>query len=63
MCGVAINGDPKKVVDAARDQGLLLSVAGTNVLRLTPPLIVTRADCDLAVAKLRAAADAVLLPG
>lgn len=62
MCGVAVNGDPKKVVDAARDRGLLLSVAGTNVLRLTPPLIVTREHCDLAVAKLRAAADAVLLP-
>ncbi len=62
MCGVAINGDPKKVVDAARDRGLLLSVAGTNVLRLTPPLIVTREHCDLAVAQLRAAADAVLLP-
>ena len=62
MCGVAIDGDPKKVVDAARDRGLLLSVAGTNVLRLTPPLIVTREHCDLAVAKLRASADSVLLP-
>jgi acetylornithine/N-succinyldiaminopimelate aminotransferase len=62
MCGVAVNGDNKKVVDAARDRGLLLSIAGTNVLRLTPPLIVTRAHCDLAVATLREAADAVLLP-
>ncbi len=61
MCGVAIKGDPKLVVEAARDRGLLLSVAGTNVLRLTPPLIVTREHCDLAVAQLRAAADAVLL--
>ena len=61
MCGVAVNGDPKRVVDAARTRGLLLSVAGTNVLRLTPPLIVTRGDCDLAVATLLAAADAVLL--
>ena len=63
MCGVAVKGDNKQVVDAARDRGLLLSIAGTNVLRLTPPLIVTRAHCDLAVATLRAAADAVLLPG
>ena len=62
MCGVAVNGDPKKVVDSARDRGLLLSVAGTNVLRLTPPLIVTREHCDLAVARLRAAADAILAP-
>lgn len=62
MCGVAVDGDPKKVVDAARDRGLLLSTAGANVLRLTPPLIVTRKHCDEAVEKLRAAADTVLLP-
>lgn len=62
MCGVAVDGDPKKVVDEARKRGLLLSVAGTNVLRLTPPLIVTRAHCDEAVATLLAAADAVLVP-
>ena len=61
MCGVAVSGDNKQVVEAARDRGLLLSVAGANVLRLTPPLIVTRAHCDLAVAKLREAADAVLV--
>lgn len=62
MCGVQIEGDPTKVVAAARAQGLLLSVAGADVLRLTPPLIVTQADCDQAIAMLRAAADQVLLP-
>ena len=61
MVGVAITGDPKRVVDAARDRGLLLSIAGSDVLRLTPPLIVDEAHCDLAVARLREAADAVLL--
>ncbi len=60
MCGVEITSDPKPVVDAARRRHLLLSVAGTRVLRLTPPLIVDRAHCDEAVAALLAAADEVL---
>lgn len=62
MCGVQIQGDPKKVIDVARGKGLLLSVAGTHVLRLTPPLIVDEAHCDLAVQRLLAAADEVLGP-
>lgn len=59
MCGVELTTDPKAVIDAARERKLLLSVAGTHVLRLTPPLVVTPADCDLAVARLLAAAEAV----
>ncbi len=62
MCGVEIAGDPKKVVEAATARGLLLSVAGTHVLRLTPPLIVDRAHCDLAVQRLFDAAEATLCP-
>lgn len=60
LVGVQVRGDPKAVVEAARDRGLLLSVAGTDVLRLTPPLVVDRGHCDLAVERLRAAADAAL---
>lgn len=60
MVGVAVHGDPKRVVDVAREQGLLLSIAGTDVLRLTPPLIVDEQHCDLAVERLLYAADAVL---
>lgn len=62
MVGVEVRGDPKKVVDAARARGLLLSTAGTHVLRLTPPLIVDRNHCDLAVQRLRQAADEVFAP-
>lgn len=61
MCGVQITGDPKVVVERARSKGLLLSVAGTDVLRLTPPLILDYAQADLAVERLLAAADDVLL--
>lgn len=60
MCGVQISGDPKAVIDRARELGLLLSLAGSDVLRLTPPLIVDRAEVDFAVAALRQAAEETL---
>ena len=42
--------EPAEVVAAARAKGLLLSLAGSNVVRLVPPLIVSRAEIDEAVA-------------
>jgi len=36
-------------------EGLMAITAGDNVLRLAPPLVVTDADLDQAVAMLRAA--------
>ena len=38
--------------DAAVNEGLLTVAAGMNVLRLAPPLIITEADADEAVALL-----------
>jgi 4-aminobutyrate aminotransferase-like enzyme len=43
-------------VGKARDRGLLLSVAGGQVVRFAPPLVVSRDEIDEAVAIL----DAVL---
>jgi acetylornithine aminotransferase len=43
------------VVKAAMDQGLLLVPAGPKVLRFVPPLIVTEAEVNEAVAKMEAA--------
>jgi acetylornithine/N-succinyldiaminopimelate aminotransferase len=40
------NGDAQ---NAALAEGLLTVAAGDNVLRLAPPLIITRADCDEAL--------------
>ncbi len=60
LVGVSVNGDARAVIAQARERGLLISVAGGCVLRMTPPLIVTREQCDLAVATLREAADEVL---
>jgi predicted acetylornithine/succinylornithine family transaminase len=44
--------DAKAVVDAARAEHLLVHVAGTRVMRLAPPLILTEADVDVALAAL-----------
>lgn len=61
MCGVQVSGDPKAVIEAARAKGLLLSLAGSDVLRLTPPLLIDSGHVDFAVDRLRQAADEVLL--
>jgi acetylornithine/N-succinyldiaminopimelate aminotransferase len=50
--GLVLDGEALPVVTRARELGLLVSVAGGNVVRFVPPLIVTRAEIDEAVAKL-----------
>ena len=47
--GLIIDGDPSDIVVRARAHGLLLSVAGANVVRLVPPLVVSRAEIDEAI--------------
>jgi acetylornithine/succinyldiaminopimelate/putrescine aminotransferase len=37
------------VLDACREDGLLVLTAGEKVLRLAPPLIVEERDCDRAL--------------
>jgi acetylornithine/N-succinyldiaminopimelate aminotransferase len=57
--GLVLDGDATPVVARARERGLLLSVAGGNVIRFAPPLIVSRAHIDEAVEML----DGVLAAG
>ena len=47
--GLIIDGDPADVVTRARAAGLLLSVAGANIVRFVPPLIVGKAEIDEAI--------------
>jgi acetylornithine/succinyldiaminopimelate/putrescine aminotransferase len=47
--GLIIEGDPGDIVVRARAHGLLLSVAGGNVVRLVPPLVVSRSEIDEAI--------------
>jgi acetylornithine/N-succinyldiaminopimelate aminotransferase len=58
MRGVVINGSSSAVREAAHNEGLLIATAGDDVLRLVPPLILTRAQVDEAVEKLTRALDA-----
>jgi acetylornithine/N-succinyldiaminopimelate aminotransferase len=47
--GLRFKANPKAVQTHAREHGLLVGVAGENVLRLAPPLIITEADVREAV--------------
>lgn len=59
--GVEISDDVEataaQVVQASIDRGLLLVAAGPKVVRFVPPLIVTQADVDEALAKFEQAVD------
>jgi acetylornithine/N-succinyldiaminopimelate aminotransferase len=52
LAGV-LDGDAGAVVDACRERGLLVVTAGPDVLRLLPPLVVTEAEVEEALAVLR----------
>ena len=47
-------GKAKRLTDAALERGLLLLIAGPDVIRLLPALVVTDSDIEEAVARLRA---------
>jgi len=47
--GLVMDGDAAAVVAKAREHGLLVSVAGGNVVRFAPPLVVGRAEIDEAL--------------
>jgi len=47
MIGIEINdGDPREVVCELLEAGLVALTAGTNVVRLLPPLVITRHEID-----------------
>lgn len=49
MLGIEIEGELKKVVETAREKGLIILTAGQQVVRLLPPLTIDKTDCDQAV--------------
>lgn len=46
------NVQARDLLGPARERGLLITAAGATALRFTPPLIVSEAEVDEAVAKL-----------
>ncbi|MEL6258708.1 MAG: aspartate aminotransferase family protein [Pseudomonadota bacterium] len=61
LTGLKLKAAPKPVQTFARDQKLLVGVAGDNVLRLAPPLIITDQDVRDAVGVIDAALDAKVM--
>ncbi|GAB5455814.1 MAG: aspartate aminotransferase family protein [Henriciella sp.] len=55
LTGLRLKALPKPVQNACRDNGLLVGVAGNNVLRLAPPLVIEDADVREAVSIMDAA--------
>lgn len=55
LVGVDLNEAPGPLVQRALRQGLVVGSAGTTVLRLAPPLIITAAEIDELLARLAAA--------
>jgi acetylornithine/N-succinyldiaminopimelate aminotransferase len=47
--------DVRTLLGAVRERGVLLTVAGASVLRFTPPLVITPAEIDEAIAQVDAA--------
>ncbi|MEL6323771.1 MAG: aspartate aminotransferase family protein [Pseudomonadota bacterium] len=49
LCGLKLKDAPKPIQHAARARQLLVGVAGNNVLRMAPPLIITDEDVREAI--------------
>ncbi|MGZ8254987.1 MAG: aminotransferase class III-fold pyridoxal phosphate-dependent enzyme, partial [Burkholderiaceae bacterium] len=52
MIGVELDRPCGELVKAALDAGLLINVTHDNVIRLLPPLVLSRAEADLIVERL-----------
>jgi acetylornithine/LysW-gamma-L-lysine aminotransferase len=57
MIGIELKGRATPVLKAMQDRGLLALPAGTVVVRLLPPLVITREQVDEAVSGIAAALD------
>ncbi|MBO5458678.1 MAG: aspartate aminotransferase family protein [Lachnospira sp.] len=58
--GIELTINPKDVIAKALDNGLILFSAGTNVIRFVPPLVITKADVDEMIVKLKKSIDSAV---
>jgi acetylornithine/N-succinyldiaminopimelate aminotransferase len=64
LLGAVLRGvSAADVMSGARERGLLVNAIGDDVLRLAPPLTLTNAEADLAIARLAAALKAAPAKG
>ena len=59
LIGVEVSCDPGLVIEAAREEGLIVYRAGAHVLRLLPPLVLTADQADFAIEGLGKVADRI----
>ena len=55
--GLQLSVNPKDVIANALDNGLILFSAGTNVIRFVPPLVITKADVNEMIVRLKKSLD------
>jgi len=55
LLALQLDGTAAPVINACREQGLLILSAGTDIIRLVPPLVISREEIDAGVAILAAA--------
>ena len=55
MIGIVLDFPAGEVLGILREKGMLALSAGETVLRLVPPLIITKKECDKAVKLIDAA--------
>ena len=55
--GLQLSVNPKDVIANALDNGLILFSAGTNVIRFVPQLVITKADVDEMIVRLKKSLD------
>lgn len=51
LLGVELHKDPSPIVKMARERGLLLVTAGSNTVRIIPPLIISKEEAREGVAR------------
>jgi len=59
LIGVELNQKARPVAEAMQARGVLVKDTHGTILRFTPPLVITRAEVDFAVATLKSALDEV----
>ena len=55
MQGLELSVSPTSIINKAMDDGLILFAAGSNVIRFVPPLVISKADVDKMIEKLKRA--------
>jgi acetylornithine aminotransferase len=55
LLGVEFYKNPEPLIKLARERGLLIATAGSNTVRIIPPLILTKAEAREGIARLSGA--------